>query len=148
MESPSAEPNQPPPAQPLLEQAPALDRSRRPASRASVAQRQLLFPGPAELDMAATPMCLRGLLASDKFLQLQGDCPELFFSNYQFHFDWAGTGNETWLITERHTRHTLKLLRRLTPLWVGHHISGIFVSTISSGGRNNSAALVRKYNSL
>ena len=73
MESPSAEPNQPPPAPPLLEQAPALDRSRRPASRASVAQRQLPFPGPAEPDMAATPLCLRGLLAEQRLRNMTGN---------------------------------------------------------------------------
>ena len=73
MESPSAEPNQPPSAPPLLEQAPALDRSRRPASRASVAQRQLPFPGPAALDMAAAPICLRVLLAEQRLRNLTGN---------------------------------------------------------------------------
>ena len=43
----------------------------------------------------------------------EGDCSQLFFSNYQFHFkfDWVGAVNKTWLITERHTHPTLKPIR-------------------------------------
>ena len=38
-----------------------------------MAQRQLPFPGPAELDMAATPMCLRGLLAEQHLRNMAGN---------------------------------------------------------------------------
>ena len=78
---------------------------------------------------------------------LRWDCPELFFSNYQFHFDWAGAVNKTWLITERHACPTLKLLRRHTPWWVKLRSPGARV-LITIVGSNNSTALMRKFNSL
>jgi hypothetical protein len=66
------------------------------------------------------------------YCTLQGDCPEIFFSNYQSHFDWAGTVNKTWLFTEWRVPHSSSY--DVTPLggW-GLRSPGAFVS-ITSGG--------------